>query len=101
MPGPDDDPEDVDPGLARARTDMAWTRTAISFVAAGAAIAKEDIAAGAIVLALGLVTWSIRRLFPRPADATTRQQRLALVTAAVTAVGLVLLIVVLAAKPRG
>jgi uncharacterized membrane protein YidH (DUF202 family) len=85
-----DDPEDTQPGLARERTAMAWTRTAISFAATGAAILKNHVIAGLIVLALGLCTLALRRLFPA-ADAENRQRRLLLVTIAVTAVALVAL----------
>ena len=33
------DREDADPGLARIRTSLAWTRTALSFAAVGAVVA--------------------------------------------------------------
>ena len=39
-----------DPGLARARTRLAWTRTALSFAAIGALILKRDLAGGLVVL---------------------------------------------------
>ncbi|MBV9205698.1 MAG: DUF202 domain-containing protein, partial [Actinobacteria bacterium] len=34
-PGGHRDTADPDPGLARARTSLAWTRTAVSFAAVG------------------------------------------------------------------
>ncbi len=96
---PDPDPE-ADRGLARERTDLAWTRTAISFAAAGAAILKTHLIPGLIVLALGLATWGLRRLFPAfGADEQSRQHRLLLVTICVTAVGVVALVVALTARP--
>ena len=35
-----------DPGLARARTSLAWLRTAIAFAAIGGVILRRDVAAG-------------------------------------------------------
>ena len=35
-----------DPGRARARTRLAWTRTALAFAAIGGVILKRDLAAG-------------------------------------------------------
>jgi uncharacterized membrane protein YidH (DUF202 family) len=100
-PADDDDPEDTQPGLAKERTDMAWTRTAISFAATGAAILKNHAVAGAIVLALGVVTWWIRRLFVTPGGEQSRERRLLLVTVAVTAVGVVALVISLTARSKG
>jgi uncharacterized membrane protein YidH (DUF202 family) len=96
MTGPDadldPDPEEADPGLARERTHMAWTRTAISFAAAGAAILKDRPVAGIIVLALGLVTWVLPRAFPQLGTGyAARRRRLLLITIAVTAVAIVAL----------
>ena len=51
MAGHDDD-EDGDPGLARARTSMAWTRTALSFAAVGGVLLKKDVIAGLIISTL-------------------------------------------------
>jgi uncharacterized membrane protein YidH (DUF202 family) len=98
---PGDGPEESDPGLARARTDMAWTRTAIAFAATGAAILKSHVIAGIVVLALGLVTWSLRRLFPATVDDGSRPRRLLLVTIAVTLVGAIALTVALTAHSPG
>lgn len=94
------DPEDTQPGLARERTSLAWTRTAISFAVTGAAILRNHVVAGLIVLALGLITWGLRRLFPAAADAGDRQRRrLLLVTIAVTMVALVALGIAATASP--
>jgi uncharacterized membrane protein YidH (DUF202 family) len=96
-----DDPEDSDPGLARQRTDMAWTRTAISYAAAGAVILKNHLVAGLIVLALGVGAWGLHRLFPKTADDPSRPRRLLLVTVAVTGVALVALGVAFFAQAPG
>jgi uncharacterized membrane protein YidH (DUF202 family) len=87
--------EDLDPGLARSRTDLAWTRTAISFAAVGAAIAKQIPAAGGVVLAGSALIWGTGRV------ATTvrgGQRRLLLVTVAVTVVALGALVLALVAR---
>ena len=92
------DVEEADPGLARDRTQMAWTRTAIAFVAAGVAILKTRPVPGVIVLALGAATWAVTRFFPGPAtDDGSRPRQLLLVTAAITLVALVCLVIVLTA----
>jgi uncharacterized membrane protein YidH (DUF202 family) len=39
---PPNDLEDLQPGLARERTELAWTRTAVSFAAVGVAILKTN-----------------------------------------------------------
>ena len=54
---PDDDAEDIDPGLARERTELAWHRTAISVAALGAAILKIRLAAGVTILIISAVVW--------------------------------------------
>jgi uncharacterized membrane protein YidH (DUF202 family) len=51
-----------DPGLARERTQLAWSRTAISFAAVGVAILRTDRAAGAVVIAMSAAVWGLGRL---------------------------------------
>ena len=95
------DVEEADPGLARERTHLAWTRTAIAFAAIGAAILKSRLIPGLVVLALGAATWAITRFFPGPATADgSRPRQLLLVTVAVCAVALVCLVIALTAKAR-
>jgi uncharacterized membrane protein YidH (DUF202 family) len=87
-PGPGrDGPEDLDPGLARERTSLAWTRTALSFAAVGAFVLKKDVAAGLVIMAAAPVIWRLGRL------AHHRPGQLKLVAATIVAVALVALVV--------
>ena len=79
------DPGDHDPGQARARTSLAWTRTALSFAAVGGVILKRDIPPGLIVLVLAAVIWVTGRLTHH------LRGRLVLVTVMIVAVSLVAL----------
>src|SRR5258708_33369964 len=66
--GPDDradDTNDVEPGSAQDRTDLAWTRSSIAFLALGIAILKFPPMVGIPVLAIGLVV-SLVALLPPP-----------------------------------
>jgi uncharacterized membrane protein YidH (DUF202 family) len=80
---PDD--EDGDPGLAGARTSLAWTRTALSFAALGGLVLKKDLVPGLLILAAAPVIWQLGRL------ARHHPGRLKLVTATIVAVALVAL----------
>jgi uncharacterized membrane protein YidH (DUF202 family) len=60
MTGPD--PEETDAGLARERTSLSWTRTAISFAALGGVVLKANVITGLIILALAPLVWHIGRL---------------------------------------
>jgi uncharacterized membrane protein YidH (DUF202 family) len=71
--------EDADPGLARVRTSLAWTRTALSFAAVGAV--------ALLILATAPVIWRLGRL------AHHLPGRIRLVTATIVAVSLVALVV--------
>ena len=82
-----DDHEDGDPGLARARTSLAWTRTALSFAAVGGVVLKKDVVAGLIILAVAPAIWRLGRL------ADDRPGRLKLVTATIVAISVVALAV--------
>ena len=56
---PADDIEDADPGLARERTELSWTRTAISFAALGGAVLKSRPYAGISILVLSGLIWEL------------------------------------------
>ena len=84
-----DDPEESDPGLARARTSLAWTRTAISFAALGGAVLKVSVASGLIILAMAALVWRLGWM-QRPGA-----QRLGLITTSVVVVALLSLVIAL------
>ena len=81
------DYEEADPGLARVRTSLAWTRTALSFAAVGAVVLRKDIIAGLLILAAAPVIWRLGRLDHHLPG------RIRLVTATIVAVALVSLVV--------
>ena len=83
------DPSARDPGLARERTTLAWTRTAISFAAVGGIVLKKEVIPGLILLAVAPAIWQLGRL------AYQRPGKLKLVTATIVAVALVALVVAL------
>jgi uncharacterized membrane protein YidH (DUF202 family) len=86
----------TDPGLAAERTELAWTRTAISFAAVGGALLKNHSPAGIGVLALSLLIWELGHLRGKPATGHARTRRLQLTAAAVTAIALTALAITLA-----
>ena len=81
------DYEDADPGLARVRTSLAWTWTALSVAAVGAVVLRKDVIAGLLILAIAPVIWWLGRLGQHLPD------RIRLVTATIVAVSLVALVV--------
>jgi uncharacterized membrane protein YidH (DUF202 family) len=96
--GPADDLEDADPGLARERTVLAWTRTAIAFAAVGGALLKTTPLAGLLVLAMSALVWGLGRVSSHPARAgQPHWPRHLLITLTVTLVSLVALAVILLA----
>jgi uncharacterized membrane protein YidH (DUF202 family) len=86
-------PEDFDPGLARERTRLAWTRTAIAFVAVGAAVLKSHLLPGLAVLGLAGIIWGLRHLFQDAAVPRSQAARLLGVTVTVVAVAIVALVI--------
>jgi uncharacterized membrane protein YidH (DUF202 family) len=61
-PRPGDDPEERDPGLARERTSLAWTRTALSFAALGGVMLKVNVLTGLLILAVAPAIWQVGRV---------------------------------------
>jgi uncharacterized membrane protein YidH (DUF202 family) len=56
-----EDLEDLDPGLARERTWLAWRRTAISLTAVGIAVLKISPIESAPLLVMTLGVWAVGR----------------------------------------
>jgi uncharacterized membrane protein YidH (DUF202 family) len=103
-PPPTDDVEDRDPGLARERTDLAWTRTAIAYAALGALMLRSSLW-GLPVMMMAAAVWSLGQLSARQAHSTARRRldpgRTAqLVTAATTLVSLLALLLTVLAPAR-
>jgi uncharacterized membrane protein YidH (DUF202 family) len=97
-PGPGAGGAPGDPGLARARTSLAWTRTALSFAAIGGVILKRELAAGFVVLALSCVVWLVGRLAivpGRTGQVRARPAPLLVISIAVTGVAIVALMLAL------
>ena len=89
-------PEDADlpqGGTAIQRTELAWTRTAITFAAVGGALLRTSLAAGLVVLAMSVPIWGLRRLLPDAASDRARPVPLLLLALTVAAVSVVALLV--------
>lgn len=87
-----------DPGLARARTSLAWTRTALSFAVLGGVILKRELAAGFVVLALSCLVWLVGRLAVapgQPGQVRARPGPLLVISIAVTGVAIAALMLAL------
>lgn len=84
---------DRDPGLARERTELAWTRTAISYAALGSAVLKAAPVAGVLVLMIGATAWKTSRVPGVPVAGPGQARRLRLITVSITAVAVAALIV--------
>ena len=99
---PGDDPEERDPGLARERTALSWTRTAISFAALGGTVLKENVVTGLIILAIAPVVWELGRVtrdgVPRTGLPAAGATRLFIISVAIVAVALLCLAVAIFGK---
>lgn len=96
-PGPD--MEERDPGLARERTALAWTRTAIAFAALGGAVLKVNVASGLIILAIAPMVWQLGRVSRSQSRGEDLPvvgiTRIRLITVSIVAVALLSLVVAL------
>lgn len=91
-----DDIEDRDPGLARERTDLAWTRTAIGYIALGAVMLHTS-PVGFAVIGVALAVWGVGQLSARQAHASARRRlshrrTVQIITVATTLVSLLALL---------
>jgi uncharacterized membrane protein YidH (DUF202 family) len=78
---------DEDRGLARERTALAWTRTALSFGAVGGVIVKSHVIIGLIVLGLAPLVWQLGRIAGQePPERIAGRVKLITVTVATVAV---------------
>jgi hypothetical protein len=103
-PGPGAGGAPGDPGLARARTSLAWTRTALSFAAIGGVILKRELTAGFVVLALSGLVWLVGRLAVVPVGGQVRARPgpLLVISIAVTGVAIAaLMLAVLGPQTAG
>lgn len=97
-----DDIEEADPGLARERTKLAWTRSSVSFAAIGVLILKTSPLIGAPLLILSAVIWSIGLMRRTPGLAGVAPKRVLFVTICVIVIAAVALAMTLAGhSPHG
>ena len=95
-----EDVEQLDPGLARERTKLAWARTAIAFAAVGGAILKKEPVAGLVVLAITPLIWGLGRFVGHTAERPELQpRRLLAVTVTVVAVSLLAMVIAFVGHP--
>jgi uncharacterized membrane protein YidH (DUF202 family) len=91
------EPEESDPGLARERTRLSWTRTAISFAALGGVVLKENVITGLIILAVVPLIWRLGRLSvsgsPRDQLPVVSATRIRVITVSIVGVSLLSLLV--------
>jgi len=95
-----EDMEQLDPGLARERTKLAWARTSIAFAAVGAAILKKEPVAGLIVLAMTPLLWGLGRFVGHTAERPELQsRRLLAVTLTVVTVSVLAMVIAFVGHP--
>jgi uncharacterized membrane protein YidH (DUF202 family) len=101
-PRPGDDPEERDPGRARERTSLAWTRTALAFAALGVAVLKVNVITGLVIFAVPPVIWQLGRVArgrsPAAGLVAVGAARLFLIAVSIVAVSLLCLAVAIFGK---
>jgi uncharacterized membrane protein YidH (DUF202 family) len=88
----------ADATLAGERTMLAWTRTTVAFVAIGAAVAKVRPLAGIPIVIFGAGLWLAGRPRRSNGGLADRRARVRAVTAAITTVAVLSLLIVLAGR---
>jgi uncharacterized membrane protein YidH (DUF202 family) len=86
-----EDIEETDPGLARERTKLAWTRSSVSVAAIGVLIMKTRPLVGAPLLILSAIIWSIGLVRRQPGRAGLAPKRVLFVAICVLVIGIVAL----------
>jgi uncharacterized membrane protein YidH (DUF202 family) len=89
-------PGQADRWLARERTELAWTRSVIAFLATGVAILKFRPLIGIPLLLFGAAVWLVNRRPPRRDWDGAMSHRLLLVALTVTCLAVLVLILTLA-----
>jgi len=93
------EPEEADTGLARERTSLSWTRTAISFAALGGVMLRNNVISGLIILAVTPLIWRVGRLAvsgsPPGQLPVVGRNRILLITVSVVGVSLLCLFIAL------
>ncbi|MGN6794520.1 MAG: DUF202 domain-containing protein [Streptosporangiaceae bacterium] len=96
------DIEGADPALARERTELAWSRSAIAFFGLGAAVLKFRPVTAVPILLLGAMVWLVGHISPRSGRAgVLGERRVLVVTVAVTSLALIALVLTYAGSSRG
>ena len=93
-----DDPEDLDPGLARERTMLAWVRTGIAFAAVGAVMLRKQPVVGLIVLAITPVIWVLGHVASQQIGSKPHARQLLLITVIVTLVAALAVVIALVGR---
>jgi Domain of unknown function (DUF202) len=94
--GGSSDQEQPDPLLARERTELAWTRSSIAFLALGVAVVKFRPLIGIPLLLFSASIWLVSRRPPRRDWDGAISRRLLFVALAVTCLAVLVLILTLA-----
>ena len=89
------DAKNADPMLARERTDLAWTRSSIAFLALGIAVVKFRPEIGVPLLAFSAFGWLVGRSPPHRDWDGAISRRLRLVAVSVTCLAVIAALLVL------